>query len=121
MSFKKIIVSSCLLIPIIAFSGIENSDWQNYLTRSCNVTTTGGLKKFTGELNFWATVDVSMDSWASMMTSNSPENLCGIYFPRANQQVERMQCLATYTEQWEWYRRCKPVVVMSCRKAGGRC
>jgi hypothetical protein len=121
MLLRKAIVILVLYLPLVAFSGIENNDWKEYLTRSCEVSFRGGLKKITGELNFWAAVDVSMDSWANMMSNNNPENLCAIYFPKGSQQVELMQCVANYSEQWEWHRRCKPIVVLSCRKAGGRC
>ena len=113
----------CLLCLIFtsAHSAVEDQDWKNYLTKSCTPSLSGGTKKFFGERSFWAHTNVSMDSWAQSMRNGKPEDYCFIDYRNPSQKTQLMQCLAGYKELWDWYTRCKPVVVNACRTAGGFC
>lgn len=74
-----------------------------------------------GERSFWVHVNVSMESWAQSMRLDRPEEYCYIDYREPSQRIKLMQCLAGYKEWWDWYTRCKPVVVNACRTAGGLC
>ena len=104
-----------------AHAAVENQDWQNYLTKACSPSLSGGTKKFLGERNFWAHTNVSMDSWAQSMRLDKPEDYCFIDYRDPSKRTQLMQCLAGYKELWDWYARCKPVVINACRTAGGFC
>jgi len=115
-----------LLIGFLFLSGninaaIEDDDWQNYLTKTCNTTISGSAKKLLGERSFWAHVNVSMDSWAESMRIERPEDYCRIDYQHKKDQTKLLKCLAYQREKWDWYRRCKPVVISACKSAGGYC
>ena len=118
---KNLLLAVSLFFASSSFAGIETQDWQTYLTKSCQVSVVGSAKKMFGELNFWAHVDVSMNAWAADMMDSSPQNFCYARFQQLSQKVDLMRCLAYIDEQLEWFKRCKPIVVLSCRQAGGRC
>lgn len=45
-----------VLVPLRpAEAAIEDDDWKEYLTRSCEPTIKGRAKKLLGDLKFWAT------------------------------------------------------------------
>lgn len=118
---KPLLIAISILFSSASFAGIETKDWQTYLTKSCQVSLVGSAKKMFGELKFWAHVDVSMDAWAANMIESSPQNVCYATLQQPAQRTDLMKCLAYVDEQWEWFKRCKPIVVLSCRQAGGRC
>jgi hypothetical protein len=117
-SFKSLLILFSLL-SINAFASVEEGDWQNYLTKSCNTTITGSVKKALNERGFWAHVNVSMDAWAQGMRLDKPEEYCYIRYQAPSERTRLMQCLAYTKEKWDWYQRCKPIVVNACRVAGG--
>lgn len=102
-------------------ASIEDQDWQSFLNESCQVTIRGHAKKILGELKFWSHVVVSMDSWATNMSIEKPENDCQIQILSTKDPIRFQQCMAFYKAKWQWFARCKPVAVSACRHAGGFC
>ena len=121
MKIRRAFILFLLVVNSYAHASINDDDWKNYITSSCKPTITGSIKRALGETGFWAHVNVSMDSWAEGMRIDKPEDYCYIDYQRADQREKLMQCLAYQQEKWQWYTRCKPIVVDLCRKSGGRC
>jgi uncharacterized protein YfaQ (DUF2300 family) len=117
----KLFFAWFFIFSIPSYAAIEDQDWQRYLSKSCSPTITGGAKKLMGERSFWAHVDVSMDSWAQSMKIEKPQDDCYIHYRDSSQSTKLLQCIAGYRELWDWYARCKPIVVNACRTAGGFC
>jgi hypothetical protein len=120
MRFKIYVFLAAIILGPSSYA-VEQHDWQNYLSPSCSTTVTGAAKRILGERGFWAHVNVSMDSWSESMRLEGPEAYCNIDYAAPSQTTKRLQCLASYKEKWDWYRRCKLVVVSACKAAGGFC
>ena len=103
------------------YADIDDDDWQNYLSNSCQVTIRGQTKKLLGELRFWSHVTVSMDSWANNMRVYKPEEDCQIQYTTTKNIIRYQQCMAFYQEKWQWFSRCRPIAVNACRLVGGYC
>ena len=104
-----------------SFASIDEEDWKNYLNKSCSPTLTGKAKKILGERGYWVHVNISMESWADSMRIEKPQDYCYIRYQNTSEKTKLMQCLAYIKEQWDWYARCKPIVISACRNAGGFC
>lgn len=70
---------------------------------------------------FWVYIDVSMHSWAEGKSIDAPQDYCAINYQSDKKIDKYMQCMDYYKEMWEWFARCKPVVVQMCRQAVGYC
>lgn len=121
MKINIIFAFITLVLALRTEAAIKDQDWQSYLSKSCSTTITGGVQKMLGELSFWSHTNVSMSSWAQSMRIEKPEDYCYIDYRDASQRTKLMQCLAGYKELWDWYARCKPIVVNACRTSGGFC
>jgi hypothetical protein len=118
---RKILTIFFMMSFFSANAAIEIDDWKSYLSQSCTTTITGGAKRMMGEKSFWVHVNVSMGSWADYMRIEKPEEDCLIENRGPSKSTKLMQCLAHQKQKWDWYARCKPIVVNACRSAGGFC
>jgi hypothetical protein len=113
---KKYFLFSCLLILFFYVrynhGVIDNSDWKNYLTTSCNKTLSGHIKSaMYDEVDLWAHTKVSMNMWARDQLGN--RDYCRNASEKPADIIKEMQCFARYDEKWDWLNRCTPVVEFS--------
>jgi hypothetical protein len=121
---KKLTISFVLFFMYSnnSFAGIENEVWEKYLNKSCETTISGKLQRsLKGERSFWVEVHVSMDQWAQNMRLDKPEEYCAAGYTAPDQLEKRVKCYTGVKEYWDWYARCRPLVVHLCKKAGGYC
>jgi hypothetical protein len=113
---KKYFLVSCLLLLVFYVRYdhgiINNSDWKNYLTTSCNKTLSGHIKSaMYDEVDLWAHTKVSMNMWARDQLGN--RDYCRNASEKPADIIKEMQCFARYDEKWDWLNRCTPVVDFS--------
>lgn len=105
-----------------SFAGLEHENWMDYLDASCSTTLSGKARRLMGERAFWASLSVAMDAWAREERLDPiAQNFCRPTFQQPSEREQLMKCLAHEQNKWDWYRRCKPIVVSLCRSAGGFC
>lgn len=117
-------VFTLLIISILggfyynSYENIEDQDWKKFLGESCRPTIRGNLKAVLfDELDLWIHIKISMDSWQNSV--RHVEDLCNDRYSTSSQEMNRLQCLAPLEAHRDHISRCRPVVLLACRQAGG--
>lgn len=120
---KKLVFFFWFLISPSIFA-VGYNDWMTNIDSSCTATIRGKLGSSFSKYGFWFDTAVSMDMWAENMQSERPEEYCHIEYGLSSSkpnQAKLMQCVAYIKNNWDWYRRCKPVVnLLSRQEANAR-
>lgn len=97
-------------------------DWMSSITKTCSPKITAMAKSLFDAKDFWVTTHVSMESWIEGSQIEKPEQTCAIrYLGNNKNESEYLRCMSYIKEQWDWLKRCMPVVNYECRKSGGLC
>lgn len=111
---RKLLFLVCILISSPIFAA-GYSDWMTNIDSACTATMRGKLSSSFSKYGFWFDTAVSMEMWAGNMQSERPEEYCYIEHGQSSSkpnQAKLLQCVAYINNNWDWYRRCKPIVNM---------
>lgn len=117
-------ISLILFLIITPVYALGYNDWMSNIDSSCSATIKGKITGSFSKYGFWFDTAVSMDMWADNMRSEKPEEYCYIDYGQSSSkpnQVKLLQCVAYIKNNWDWFRRCKPVVnMLSQQEANNR-